>query len=104
MNVMQGESIRRPTGWAARPSAAPRFNKEPNPDFATRICAILLEHGADINARDDWGMTALDWTPSKSPQIAEFLKKRGALEGLGRDSDVLAWMDDVLGIDRIRKR
>ena len=85
MTVMQGEGIRRPTGWAAHPSARPRFNKQPNPDFAIRICTILLEHGADINARDDQGMTALDWAPSKSPQIAEFLKKRGALEGVGRD-------------------
>ena len=85
MTVMQGEGIRRPTGWAAHPSARPRFNKQPNPDFAIRICTMLLEHGADINARDDQGMTALDWAPSKSPQIAEFLKKRGALEGVGRD-------------------
>jgi hypothetical protein len=70
--IKAGDGIsRRP--WAGSLTEARKhwFNKQPNQGFGIEICAILLEHGADINARDDGGMTALDWAPSKSPPIAK---------------------------------
>ena len=50
-----------------------------NPD----IVSMLLEHGADLNAKTTRGETPLDWAITlNSDEITQLLKKKGALSTL----------------------
>ena len=49
--------------------------------YSLKAVQMLVEKGADINAKDDAGFTALHWAREMEQQdIVEFLKKKGAKE------------------------
>lgn len=42
-------------------------------DYLAKVVQYLVEHGADIYAKDIWGRTALNYTKRISPRIAKYL-------------------------------
>ena len=69
---------------------------------ASEICALLLEHGADIEAWSEWG-TPLQWAVSGlDPQMLVVISDRyGSLSQLQPDGGMLflmptGWMDDPI--------
>jgi ankyrin repeat protein len=50
-------------------------------NYETGVVAVLLGHGADVNAKDDRGLTALAIAQSLHDKaVVELLKKHGATE------------------------
>jgi len=42
-----------------------------------KLAQLLVEHGADVNARDDRGHTPLDWVnPAQGAQVINLLHSR----------------------------
>jgi ankyrin repeat protein len=54
------------------------FNQDGGAD-ACEIVRMLIEHGFDINKRDDWGRTPLMWAAERAPlETVQFLIDSGA--------------------------
>ena len=53
---------------------------------ASKLVKTLIEHGADVNAKDNYEMTALDRLSSNAVTGRRVLRDHGALSGRERDS------------------
>jgi len=61
---------------------------------ASELIKILIDHGADVNAKDNYELTPIDRLASNSVKGNEVLRRHGALPGHKLPKGVPQWNSD----------
>jgi len=61
---------------------------------AAELVKVLIKHGADVNAKDNYSMTPIDRLGSNAVTGASILKKHGAVSGFMLSPELPDWQSD----------